>query len=60
MQGLEAREPELQKGGRYYKRPLEYALAKFMYFECSKCHKPYCVCVCEGGGERAGCRGGIT
>ncbi|KAK9841662.1 hypothetical protein WJX74_009722 [Apatococcus lobatus] len=31
----------LQPGAKFDGRPMDYALSKFLFFECSKCFKPY-------------------
>jgi len=31
----------LDKGGAYYQNPLKYSLARFCYYPCFKCKKPY-------------------
>lgn len=34
--------PELkEKGGFYYNNPEKYAMARFCYYECAQCKKPY-------------------
>lgn len=30
---------DLQPGGQYDGRPADYALLKFQFFQCSKCHQ---------------------
>ncbi len=32
---------DLKIDGHSYKKPIEYGLAIFAYYECFKCHKPY-------------------
>ncbi|KAK9841113.1 hypothetical protein WJX74_000206 [Apatococcus lobatus] len=41
MEGLLHSEPALQPGAEFDGRPVDYALSKFLFFECSKCFKPY-------------------
>jgi hypothetical protein len=31
----------LSPGGKFDGRPADYALAKYQFFACSKCHQPY-------------------
>ncbi|KAK9824279.1 hypothetical protein WJX72_009118 [[Myrmecia] bisecta] len=46
FEGIMATDPALQPGSEYDGRPADYALEKYMYFECCKCKQPYY------GGER--------
>eukprot|EP00878_Enallax_costatus_P037922 GHUV01043023.1.p1 GENE.GHUV01043023.1~~GHUV01043023.1.p1 ORF type:complete len:276 (+),score=59.39 GHUV01043023.1:1848-2675(+) len=41
LAGLAKQDQELQPGGKFDGRPVDYALAKYLFFECSKCHLPY-------------------
>jgi hypothetical protein len=41
LEGAAKRDPELQPGGRFDGRPVDWALSKYVFFECSKCQLPY-------------------
>lgn len=41
MEGLAKSEPELQLGGAYDGRPADFALKRFLFYECSQCCRPY-------------------
>ncbi|GMH35470.1 hypothetical protein BSKO_03338 [Bryopsis sp. KO-2023] len=51
LSGELRRQAELQPGGEYEGRPVDYALRKYLYFQCHRCKKPYF------GGERV-CQNG--
>jgi E3 ubiquitin-protein ligase MYCBP2 len=58
LEGLTRSAPELQPGGSYDGRPADYALQKFLFFQCTRCHLPYfggaraCGAAAAGGGGR--------
>jgi E3 ubiquitin-protein ligase MYCBP2 len=41
LEGATKQDKELQPGGKYDGRPVDWALNKYVFFECSKCHLPY-------------------
>ena len=46
----------LSPGGKYDGRPVDYALAKYQFFACSKCRQPYFggLKACGADGQQAG------
>ncbi|WIA08484.1 hypothetical protein OEZ85_007920 [Tetradesmus obliquus] len=52
LEGAAKRDRELQPGGKFDGRPVDWALSKYVFFECSKCHLPY-----FGGARECGAAG---
>lgn len=52
LEGATKRDRELQPGGKFDGRPVDWALSKYVFFECSKCHLPY-----FGGARECGAAG---
>eukprot|EP00877_Chromochloris_zofingiensis_P013446 jgi/Chrzof1/8355/Cz03g07110.t1 len=59
MDGLVKTEVDLQPGGKFDGRPADYAIANFLFYECSKCNQPYfggakdCMAAAERSGAGA-------
>ncbi|KAF6264521.1 hypothetical protein COO60DRAFT_1457625 [Scenedesmus sp. NREL 46B-D3] len=49
LEGAAKQDEQLQPGGKFDGRPVDWALSKYVFFECSKCRLPY-----YGGARQCG------